>query len=66
MWEDITSVLTKKGQKKLNVGQVLIFDYEGSKTYLKIMRKHKGKVWAKENYLHSVDETLSMEKNKAK
>ena len=46
-WVDLTPELTKEG-KKLPVGKVLMFDYEGSPTYLKIVRKHKGKVWAKE------------------
>jgi len=46
-WEDITPDLTKKGQRELKVGQVLIFDYEGSPIHLKIMRKSHGKVWAK-------------------
>ncbi len=32
---------------KVKVGQILIYDYEGSPIYLKIMRKSKGKVYAK-------------------
>lgn len=43
---EITKDLTAQG-KKLPVGEVLIFDYEGSPTYLKIMRKEDGKVFAK-------------------
>ena len=46
-WLELTNDLTKEGIKKLKVGQVLIFDYEGSPVYLKIMRKERGKVWAK-------------------
>jgi hypothetical protein len=38
--------LTREG-RKLPVGKVLIFDYEGSPIYLKIMRKEKGKILAK-------------------
>lgn len=47
-WIDLTSELTKEGIKNLKVTDVLFFDYEGSKTYIKIMRKSKGKVWGKE------------------
>lgn len=55
-WIDLTPELTKKGQKELQVGQVLFFNFEGSETQLKIMRKHKGKVWAKEVYMYKPDE----------
>lgn len=55
-WEDITDVLTKDAQKGLKVGQVLIFEFEGSPLHLKIMRKYKGKVWAKKNYLQTIEE----------
>lgn len=33
--------------KKIKVGEMLIFDYEGSPVYLEIMRKNKDGVWAK-------------------
>lgn len=46
-WLNITDELTAKGKKRLKVGQVLIFDFEGSPIYLKIMRKERGRVWAK-------------------
>jgi hypothetical protein len=55
-WEDITDVLTKKGQKELKIGQILMFDYEGSPIHLKIMRKFKGKVWAKKTYAYTPEE----------
>lgn len=55
-WLDITPDLTKKGQRELKVGQVLMFDYEGSAIHLKIMRKFKGKVWAKKVYLYTPEE----------
>lgn len=35
------------GTRKIKVGEMLIFDYEGSPVYLEIMRKNKGGVWAK-------------------
>lgn len=46
-WLDLTNDLTEKGKKRLQLNQVLMFDYEGSPVYLKIMRKANGKVWAK-------------------
>lgn len=55
-WIDITPDLTKEGIRKLKVGQVMVFDFEGSKTYLKVMRKRNGKVWVKNNYLYHPDE----------
>lgn len=55
-WIDLTPELTEEGQQRVNVGEVLIFNYEGSKTMLKIMRKHKGKVWAKEIWLYRPDQ----------
>jgi hypothetical protein len=55
-WLDITDDLTKKG-RTLPVGKVLIFtDKKGIKTYVKIMRKYKGKIWGKLNYLYHPDE----------
>jgi hypothetical protein len=46
-WLNITDDLSKEGRKKLEVGQVLMFDFEGSPVYLKIMRKNKKGIWAK-------------------
>ena len=61
-WQDISDILTVKGKKNLQVGQVLIFDYEGSPIHLKIMRKYKGKVWAKEIYLYKLSEVEIVDK----
>lgn len=67
-WADISDVLTDKGLEVLKagekdklpfkIGQLLIFDYEGSKTKLKIMRmdKRSGKVWGKEIILHKPED----------
>lgn len=63
-WLDITNDLTKKGRRKLKVGQVLIFDFEGSPIHLKIMRKYKGKVWARRNYLYKPSEVQIKDKGK--
>lgn len=52
-WEDITDVLTKDGAAKLKIGQVLMFNNEGIPIHLKIMRKFKGKVWAKHTHLYT-------------
>lgn len=38
-WEDITDILTDKGAEKLNVGEVMRFNFEGSPNELKIVRK---------------------------
>ena len=46
-WLNLTNDLTAEGKKKLKVGQVMMFDFEGSPVYLKIMRKVRGKVYAK-------------------
>lgn len=48
-WERIDSVLTKEGKelKSGANGHVLIFEYEGSPVYMKLMRKDKnGAIWA--------------------
>lgn len=50
-WVDITDELTPDG-KGLPVGKVLMFD----KVDLKIMRKHKGKIWAKRVFMYKPDE----------
>lgn len=55
-WEQIDDILTSAGAKKLKVGQVLLFDNEGISIHLKIMRKYKGKVWAKHTHLYTEDE----------
>jgi hypothetical protein len=52
-WEDITDVLNAKGKRNLKIGQVLMFDNEGIPIHLKIMRKYKGKVWAKHTHLYT-------------
>lgn len=44
---NITNDLSAKGRKRVKVGEVLMFDYEGSPVYLKIMQKGGGKVFAK-------------------
>ena len=61
-WVDFTNDLTKKGQRELKVGQVLMFNFEGSETHLKIMRKKNGKVWVKEVYLYKPEEVQVRDK----
>lgn len=46
-WIDLTPELTDNGKKKLKIGQIMMFDFEGSPIYLKIMRKKDNRVWAK-------------------
>lgn len=55
-WVDISSELTDKGKQELQTGQVLIFNFEGSPIHLKIVRKARGKVWAKRVRLYSHEE----------
>lgn len=55
-WIDLTPELTEEGIENLNIGDVLFFNYEGSEITLKIMRKHKGKVWAKSVIMYKPDE----------
>lgn len=52
MWMDVTNDLPID----VKTGQVLIYDYEGSPVHLKIMRKSKGKVWAKYVRLYTEQE----------
>ena len=68
-WINLTRDLTKKGIKTLNVGQVLMFDYEGSPDYIKIMRKEGGEIWGKrldpEKFLlpEDADKKVAVKKN---
>lgn len=59
-WIDITDDLSEQGQRELEVGQVLFFE----KLELKIMRKHKGKVWAKRVFMYKPDEVAIKDENK--
>lgn len=61
-WIDLTPELTIKGQKELKTGQILGFDFEGSKTWLRIMRKAKGKIWAKEIDTYTPDQVDIVDK----
>ncbi len=63
-WLDITDDLTDFAIRELKVGQVLIFDFEGSPVHLKIMRKQHGKVWARKNYMYLPEEVEVTDKNK--
>lgn len=46
-WERIDDILTPEGIARLEVGQVLMFDFEGSRNDLKIrMISKAGHVWA--------------------
>lgn len=63
-WIDITDILTEKGVEVLKagqldlfpfkMGQMLMFDYEGSRTNLKITRLdvRRGRLWAREVKLY--------------
>ena len=62
-WERIDDVLTPKGIKELKKNQVLIFDFEGSKIKLKIMRKYGGIVWAKRIQTFTEDQLKDHDKH---
>lgn len=51
-WIDITDVLTNEGREAIKTGDVLFFD----KIDLKVVRKAKGKVWAKRAYMYFPEE----------
>lgn len=55
-WDNISDVLTEEGEQRLEVGQVLMFDYEGSRIDMKIMRKTKNGVWAKQIKTYDPDD----------
>ena len=63
-WIDLTPELTEEGIERLNVGEVLFFDYEGSEITLKIMRKAQGKVWAKSVIMYRPEEVEVTDTNK--
>ena len=44
---NITNDLSLKGRKKVKVGELLIFNFEGSPIYLEVMSKTKGKILAR-------------------
>lgn len=46
-WMEVTEDLTEAGIEKLAVGDILRFDQGGDLYELKIMRKNKGRIWAK-------------------
>lgn len=47
--EEISDVLTLEGIQKLKVGQILMFDYEGSRNEYQVtkLNKKSGKCWVK-------------------
>lgn len=58
MSEEISDILTDKAFKDLKVGQILMFNYEGSRNdykITKINRKSK-KCWAKKVTTYSTDQ----------
>lgn len=54
-WIEIGSEFTPEGLAKLKAGQVLVYEFEGSKTELKIMRinKKSHKLFAVETKLYT-------------
>lgn len=61
-WEDITDILTPEGAARLQVGQVLLFNFEGSPIHLKVKRKSHGKVWVARTHLYTEEEIRQLER----
>lgn len=55
---EITDQFMPEGIAKLKVNQILIFNKDGEKTELKITKKNKGRIWAKEVKTYSQDEIV--------
>jgi len=55
-WIDLTEELTAEAFESLNIGEVLMFTFEGSPLHIKIMRKTKDKIWGKVTYLYTPEE----------
>lgn len=51
---------TDRAYEDFYAGQILIFDFEGSKNYLKIMRIKKPKIWVKQVETYSIEEFEQM------
>lgn len=65
MSEEISDILTDKAFKDLKVGQILMFNFEGSRNdykITKINRKSK-KCWAKKVTTYSTDQVNIDDKN---
>lgn len=58
MKDEIGDMLTKEGIQKLKVGQILMFDYEGSRNEYKITRLNRKahKCWVKKVRTYHPDE----------
>ena len=56
-WEDISKIMTPEGAKKLKVGQLMVFNYEGSRNEYIVKRKTKdGKIWVKQTQTYTPKE----------
>lgn len=61
-WINISDIISRKGIRELKAGQVLGFDFEGSKNYYKIMRNYKGKLYVKPVTLHKLEDVRIVQK----
>lgn len=57
---EITDELTPEGIDRLEVGQVLRFEFEGSITELKVIRKKNRRVWAETVTTYTPDEASAI------
>jgi hypothetical protein len=62
--QEISDVLTPEGLQKLKVGQILIFNYEGSRNEFKVtkLNKKSGKCWVKPVTTYSEDQVDVVDK----
>lgn len=61
-WIDLSEDLTEQAMVDFQVGQILGFDYEGSKTWFRVMRKRNGKLWVKEITTYHPDQVEVVDK----
>ena len=61
-WIDITDDLTPEGIDRLKVGQIMMFDYEGSRIDLKVMLKRDHRVYVKPVKTYSPDQVQVKDK----
>jgi hypothetical protein len=60
-WENMTDIFKPEAIEKLNEGEILSFDYEGSRNDYRIVQIKNGEVWGKKVTTYTPDEA----KNKA-
>lgn len=62
-WIDLSDQLNGAGMAAVKAGQVLTFEFEGSRTSFKVMRKAKGRLWVKEIELYKPEAVEVVERD---